>query len=141
MASTSPRAGVDLALAEGALRRRGGYGLRFRSVKNALGFFFEKGPLLASPGGVRWERDCIDGGPPADRHEVLAVVQTIRQAIDALGRVDPAAARALALHHGEGLPLRKVAPRLNVSVATASMLVGKGESFVLGWLQGDVIPL
>lgn len=116
--STSTQAIRDHAGAELELSRRGGDGLRFASVRHALGFMFERGAAMQAPLGQHprghLARDGstvhlrVDGGRGGDIDEVLSTLQSIHDAMAALRARDHAAHDVLRLHCKWGLSFTEI---------------------------------
>lgn len=143
-------AAFDLALAEEARRRRQRSGLSFRSVRQALGWYWEMRERMSSAHGLhpRGERGPggqmvwvqVDGGRGGDLDEVLATLATIHRALEVLRRQDVRGWKMLELCWRDGVSQAEVGRRFQVSQKTVSVLSGKAEAYLAGWFsQGGVM--
>lgn len=148
--SGSARVSVDFDLAERQRGRRDpDGGLQFASVRHAVHFCFERGEAMQGPLG-RHPRGqlaadgstvvlAVDGGRGGSIDDVLATLQTIHDALDALRRADPRAYELYVRHVVGGETFADLGKTTGLAPSTCSGKVGQAEYFLLGRLQGDVV--
>lgn len=142
--STSVSAAEDLARADHATRPRDKK--TFRSVRDALGWYFETRERMQSPNGMhpRGEKTAtgevvvldVDGGQGSSLEDILCTLSTIGTMLEQLKREQgmERAFPAVCLW-GMGTPYSTIAEKLGVSTSTASAEVGKGFSYLLGLMR------
>lgn len=147
MSSLSPRAGDDLRAVR-HLEVTEDDGLIFRSVRHALRFFFERGAAMSAPlchhprghqtadGAVVYIQ--VDGGRGSSIDEVHATLQSIRQAMDALAD-DRLALEMVELCLRDGMSQEEAGKAKGMSRQTVSVHLGRGISFLTGWLRAHGI--
>lgn len=140
--SLSRRAGEDAERASASLRRRTDR-YTFRSLKKALGWFFETRERLQSPLSPRISAetaDRVEGGEGSTIADAQANLSTIRQAMDRLLRErGPWVVELVELHHRDGMSIEKIADREKKSTNTISLHLGRGQTFLEGWLHGAAV--
>ncbi|MEL6349143.1 MAG: hypothetical protein AAFV53_38920 [Myxococcota bacterium] len=141
--SRSADAAWDLDQAEESRRRRArSGGIRFQSVKAALGWYFEMQGKLGSPQSMHPRTQTapggaqvyvrVDGGRGGDLDEVLATMATIGKALERLHRVFPMGHRILVGVYQEGRTGQLLSEELEVSASNVSRFRGKAEFFLAG---------
>lgn len=147
--SASASVGKAFARAEAELRRRTPGALQFASVRHALRFMFERGPAMQGalthhPRGHLLPDGstaivAVDGGLGSTIDEVLSVLQTVHDACSALRTADPQAHELLVLHVRDGLGMVELGKHSGLAPSTCGAKVARGEWFLLGRLQGEVV--
>ncbi|HYD02653.1 MAG TPA: hypothetical protein VEB22_15605 [Phycisphaerales bacterium] len=120
------------------MRRRGR--LTWTKLAAALGWFFVARERLQAPGTValteeRLEQMEIDGGAGGDLDGALVTASTIGEALRELELAYPVRYAFVVATHRDGVPLRKLADKFELSHKQVSIELGHGESFLVGWLR------
>lgn len=147
--SGSAKVAREYARAEQELQRRKAGEMQFASVRHALRFLFERGPAMQGalthhPRGHTAADGStvivdVDGGVGSTIDELLSVLQTIHDACAALRNVDAQAHELLVLHVRDGLGMVELGKRSGLAPSTCGAKIARGEWFLLGRLQGDVV--